>query len=131
MQFVDPPPPAKVGKATSAAPHQKLKDDLDGKVNLSSRGVRRRQQAGRGVPGSVREEDVRVTRDRRHVEIGMIENVEELRAELQVEVLRNSPDVVVLEHGEVHLRCARSDQNIAAGIASNVSTFRAMPAAIF
>src|SRR5207302_353565 len=52
--------------------------------------------------------------------VGVIQDIEELRPELYIEALRNSPDVVVLEYGKVQIRQARSHQRIAAGIASKV-----------
>ena len=52
----------------------------------------------------------------------MVENIENLRAELHVEPLRDPLDVVVLEQGEVQVRQARADQNITAGVAAEVVT---------
>ena len=50
----------------------------------------------------------------------MIQNVENLGAELNVEFLRNSLDVVVLEHGEVKRRDAGTDQDVPARISAKV-----------
>ena len=52
----------------------------------------------------------------------MIENIKHFRAELHVEVLRDSPDLVVLEHGEVQIGDPRTNQDIAARIAAKVET---------
>ena len=44
----------------------------------------------------------------------MIENIKHLHAELYVEVLRDSLDLIVFEHGEVQVCDSRPNQNIAA-----------------
>lgn len=50
----------------------------------------------------------------------MVQDIKELRPELHIEALRNPPDGVVLKYGKVKIRQARSNQGIAAGIASEV-----------
>ena len=50
----------------------------------------------------------------------MVENVEDLGAELNVESLRNFLDVVVLEEREVQGGNSRSDQNVAACVAAKI-----------
>ena len=50
----------------------------------------------------------------------MIQNIEELRPELYIEVLRNPFDVIVLKQREIQVRGPRPDQNIAAGIAPQI-----------
>src|SRR5258708_5765939 len=97
-----------------------LEDHLDGELNLARRG------GGSGhYPRSSRWrsrpiEDVGICRRRRWSKIGMIENVEDLGAELYVELFRDALDVVVLKQGEVQLGYSRTHQNIATGIAAKV-----------
>ena len=50
----------------------------------------------------------------------MVENIENLRAELNVEFLRNFLNVVVLEQREIQGSNSRSDQNVAAGVATKI-----------
>src|ERR1700682_6131882 len=50
----------------------------------------------------------------------MIHDIEHLHAELCVEVLRDSLDAIVLEHGEVQIGYAGADNNVAASIAAQV-----------
>ena len=52
----------------------------------------------------------------------MIENVEDLSAELHVESLRDSLDVIVLEQREVQRSDARAYQNIASRVSAKVET---------
>ena len=54
--------------------------------------------------------------------IGVIDYVEELGAELDVEGIGNSLDVVVFENGEIQLRQPRPDQDIPAQIALQIGT---------
>jgi len=50
----------------------------------------------------------------------MIENIKHFEAELDVEVLRDSTDVIILEDGEIQGRDAGAGQNVAAGIAAKI-----------
>ena len=50
----------------------------------------------------------------------MIENIEHLQAELDVEVLRDSADVIIFKDGEVQAGHSGADQDIAAGIAAEI-----------
>src|SRR5438270_13095604 len=52
----------------------------------------------------------------------MIENVEDLSAELHVESLRDSLDVIVLEQREVQRSDSRAYQNIASRVSAKVET---------
>src|SRR5260370_40696164 len=109
MQFVEPPPPVKAGKATSAAANQKLKDDLYRKLNFPRGCVRLGQRTRHAGQRSRPIEDVRVVGSDGGGKIGVVEKVKDLRTELDVEVFRDPLNVVVLEHGEVHLRYAGAD----------------------
>ena len=52
----------------------------------------------------------------------MVQNVKNLGAKLHVEVLRNAPDMIVLEDGEVQIGDARTDQDISTCIAAQIKT---------
>lgn len=54
----------------------------------------------------------------------MIENVKNLRAELHVEGFGDPFDVVVLENRKVHTRDSRTDQDVAAGIATKIEALQ-------
>jgi hypothetical protein len=49
----------------------------------------------------------------------VIQNIEELRLELYIEVLRNSFDVIVLKQGEIQVRGPRPVHGVAAGSANS------------
>ncbi len=48
----------------------------------------------------------------------MIDNVEHFDPELGIKILRDSPDVIVLKHGEVETGNSGTDHDIAAGVAT-------------
>src|ERR1700730_6699568 len=50
----------------------------------------------------------------------MIQNIEELRPELYIEVLRHPFDVIVLKQREIQVRGPRPDQSITSGIAPQI-----------
>ena len=50
----------------------------------------------------------------------MVQNVKDLRAKLNIEMLRDALDVIILEHREIKFGKAGTVQNIAAGIASKI-----------
>src|SRR6266403_350212 len=52
----------------------------------------------------------------------MVQDVKDLGAELHVEVLRDTPDVVILEDGKIQVGDARTRQDISARIATEVWT---------
>ena len=56
----------------------------------------------------------------RRLEVCVVQHVEHLRTELDVEALRNPPDVIILEHREVQVHNLRPDQLITAGIAEKI-----------
>src|SRR5437016_3884175 len=103
---------------------QQLENNLDRELNLACGGrcLRQETRHRRKCPRSI--ENICVIRSSRWCEVSVVKNIKHLGAELQVKPLRNSPDVVVLEDGEVQLRDTRSDQNISAGIAAKVVTQR-------
>jgi hypothetical protein len=79
------------------------------------------QQTGTAIHCAVAIYHVCVARTQiRHIKIGVVQDIEELRPELYIEALRNPPDVVALNDGKVKIRQARSNQCIAADIASEV-----------
>src|SRR5882762_11963844 len=49
----------------------------------------------------------------RRGEVSMVENVEEFRPELRVEIFRDAPNVIVLEYGNVQLGHAGANQAVA------------------
>src|SRR5579872_5633225 len=56
----------------------------------------------------------------RRKKVGVVQNVEDLRSELNVESLRNSSDRVVLSRGKVQVYKFWTDNGIAAGIAQQI-----------
>ena len=54
----------------------------------------------------------------------MVQDVKYLGAELHVEVLRDAPDVVVLEDGKIQIGDARADQDVSARIAAEVEALQ-------
>ena len=54
----------------------------------------------------------------------MIENVEHFSPELDVEIFRDFPDVVVLENREIKIYETRSGQDVAARVAAQIETLR-------
>src|SRR6266404_3651029 len=54
----------------------------------------------------------------------MVHDVEHLDAKLHVEILRDSLNAIVLEDGEVQTGDARTDQDVAAGVASKIETLQ-------
>src|SRR5882757_295954 len=54
----------------------------------------------------------------------MVQDVKDLGAELHVEVLRDTPDVVILEDGKVQVGDARTRQDISARIAAEVKALQ-------
>src|SRR5260370_33595255 len=117
MQFVEPPPPVRAGKATSSTANQMLKDDLYRKLTFPCGCSSSRQQTCLPSICSRRIENIRVVGGCGRSEIGVVENVENLSPELHVEVFRNSLNAVVFEHREVQGCYAGTDLDIATGIA--------------
>src|SRR6266851_9406223 len=115
-----------------AAVHE-LKDYFDRELNLPLRDSGAHQHArgptgiawrGRqGCSGGIENVGIAIAGSRGS-EVRMIENIEHLDAELDVEVLGDSLDVVVLENREVQTRNTRADQDIAAGISAQVETLQ-------
>src|SRR2546427_2643255 len=105
-------------------PRLRLEDHFDRKLNFPRGRSRSRQQTRHSSWCSVREKDVRVVGSRGRREVGVVHNVEDLGAELHVEVLRDTLDVVVLEHREVQIRDAWADQDVPACIASKIETLQ-------
>ena len=54
----------------------------------------------------------------------MIKNIEHFHAELYVEILRDFPDLIILEHGKVQVCGSRPNQNIAAGISAEIEALQ-------
>lgn len=100
----------------------KLKNDLDSELNFSRRRGRSGQQTRHPSICSRGIKNVGVVGSRWWSKVGMIDNVKDLRAELQVEIFGNSLDAVILEHREVQGCDARADQDVATGVAAEVET---------
>src|SRR5215469_149200 len=100
----------------------RLPNYLDGELNFSrSSGCPRQQTCHTGGrPGGI--ENIGIIRSHRRAQISVVENIEYLRAELHVEVLRDPANVIVLEDGEVHVHQSRTNQDVAAGITTQVET---------
>src|ERR1700680_4623146 len=92
---------ARKRNAWCAQPAEVSPDNLQRKLDLS--GVnRRRSQLTRGAGRrSSRIENVGVIGEYRHGEVRVIQDIEKLRPELHVEILRNPPHIVILEKGKI------------------------------
>src|SRR6266571_7831637 len=98
-----------------------LPNEFYGELNLSWIRSGLAQQTSTAVDCAVAIQHVCVeVTQTRHVKIGVVQDIEELRPELYIEALRNPPDVVVLKYGKVEIRQARPHQSVAADIASKV-----------
>jgi hypothetical protein len=103
----------------------KLKDEFDRELDLPFRNGRAKQSprspacSSQGRSRSIEEVGIAVTRAWRR-KIGVVQNVEHFCAELDVEVFRDFFDVVVLKNGEVQIRNAGADKDVAARIAAEI-----------
>src|ERR1700722_7053284 len=99
--------------------HSKSENYFDRELYLPFRNRRSYQgarcRAGQGCPVCGEDVRVAVTRSWRG-KVCMIENIEYFSAELHVEILRDFPDVIVLENREVQTGYARANQAVAASI---------------
>jgi len=97
-----------------------LPNDFQCELNLACRGLRDGEPAeGRyRDSGGVERHEVA---DRRR-EVGVIQDVKELGPELDVEGLRDSSDVVVLNHGEINVEQPWSNDCVAPQVAEEVET---------
>ena len=101
-----------------------LKDYFDRKLNLPCRCRGLGQQARCRVRCPRAVENISVDSLNRRREIRMIENIENLGAELEVEPLRDPSDVVVLEQRKVQRRDTRADQDVPPRIAAKIEALR-------
>src|SRR5712671_2559323 len=103
---------------------QKLEDHFHGNLNLPRRRGSRGQPARHRVWSSRPIKNIRVRRRGRRSKVWMIENVENLRTELNVESLRDPLYVIVLEQGEIQRCDARTNQDVAPCIAAKVKAWQ-------
>ena len=84
--------------------------------------MRRRDQAGvaDGIASGI--EDIPVIQGRR--KIRMIEKIEELGSELDVERVRDSLDVVILQQRRIEIDQSRTDQRVAPQVAAKGNRVR-------
>ena len=101
-----------------------LKDYLHRKLNLARCGCGPGQQTRRRVQGPSTIENICVDSLNRRCEIGMIEDIENLGAELDVEPLRDALDVVVFEQGKIQLCDTRTNQDVSPRIAAQIEALR-------
>src|ERR1700687_544528 len=99
-----------------------LEDNFQRELDLPLRHARPNDLSPNGVHRPIPLEDVRAIGSDGRTKIGMIENVENLGAELDVECLRESLDVVILEHREVQVLYARTDQDVPPSITPKIKT---------
>src|ERR1700737_2282003 len=97
-----------------------LKDYFDSELNLPCRCRGLGQQARCRVRGPSAIENISVDSLNRRREIGMIENIENLGAELEVESFRDALDVVVLEQRKVQRSNPRTDDDVSPCIAAQI-----------
>src|ERR1700724_2893657 len=108
---------ARKRNAWCAQPAEVSPDNLERKLDLSGVDRRRGQLTRNAGRCSRRIENVGVIGEYRHGEVGVIQDIEELRPELHIETFRNPPDIVILEKGKIQVRNSWSDQDVATGIA--------------
>ena len=101
-----------------------LEDYFDRKLNLPRCGGGLGQQSRRRVQGSSAIENICVDSLSRRRKIGMIENVENLGAELDIKPFRDALDVVVLEQRKVERRNPRTDHDVSPCIAAKIEALR-------
>ena len=108
-----------------------LEDQFDRELDLPLRD--RRPQQDTCIPAITEERIERRSRRIENVgidvsgglgwrEVGVIKDIKHLHAELYVEVLRDSLDVVVLENGEIQVRNPGADQDVSARIPAQIET---------
>ena len=116
------------GHQQSAAAREildQLKDEFDRELDLPFRNCRAEQSprgpacSSQGRSRSIKEVGIAVTWAWWR-KISVVQNVKHFCAELDVEIFRDSSDVVVLKNGEVQIRNAWADKNVAAGIAAEI-----------
>ena len=97
-------------------------DQFQCELNLARWGLSRSNQTGTGsgAPGLL--EDNAII-DRRS-EVGAVEYIEKLCPKLDVKILRDPPDTVVLEQGEVQVGEAGSNHRVTAQVAPQVGWIR-------
>ena len=98
-----------------------LEDEFERELNLAFRngGPHQRSRDAVRTPISSKDVGIAITGSR-GPKVGMIDNVEHFDPELDIEILRDSPDVIVLEHGEVETGDSGTDHDIATGVAAEV-----------
>src|SRR6266478_1512923 len=100
-----------------------LKDYLHRKLNFPCRCSSGRQPTRHRIWGSRPIKNIRVCRRGGRSKVWMIENVEDLGAELNVESLGNSLNVIILEKREVQRCDAWANQDVAPCIAAKVEAW--------
>jgi hypothetical protein len=101
-----------------------LPDQLDAELDLPGiRGSRSQQPRG-CIPHAARIENVRVVRQYWDLEVRVIGQIEEFRAELDVERFRNVADTIVFDQGKVQVGKPRTGENISPRTAAQVDARR-------
>ena len=107
---------------TRASPQ--LPKQFHGELNFSRRGCGRGQLTSNARGRASRIEDISIVWRDRHGKVGVVQHVEELGAELHVEVLRDFSNTIVLEDRKVQIGQTWSDQDITPGVTTKVKTLR-------
>src|SRR5207237_9466782 len=102
------------------APRRNLSspDKLQRKLNFPVGNLGRSELSERRIRRSVHVREGAEVRRRREVDV--IENIEHLRAELQIERLGDFRNEVVLEYGEIHVKEGWPDNHVPSQVAANV-----------
>src|SRR5580765_3530199 len=101
-----------------------LEYELDCELDLALRNRRPGEQPCHSGRCTVREKNVGVVRGCGRREVGVVQDVEDLGPELYVEILRDTPDVIVLKDGQVQTSDAWADQNIPTRIAAEIEALQ-------
>jgi hypothetical protein len=86
---------------TASSPVTPLPDYLQRKLNFAGWGLRGSDQPGAGRAVAILIEDGPIIVGRS--EVGAVEDIEEFRPELDIEIFRDLPDTVVLEQREIQV----------------------------
>src|SRR5713226_9331103 len=93
-------------------------DQFQRELDFPGRGLGGSNQTGAGDGVPILVEDGPIIGGRG--EVGAVEYIEELRSKLNVEILRDPPDRMVLEQGEIQVREAGPNHRITAQIPPQV-----------
>ena len=111
---------------------RELEDEFERELNLALGNSGPEQNAScaarnyvgsEGCSSGVKDVGIAVARTWRR-KVGMVENIEHFDAELDIEVLGDSSDAIVFEHGEVQAGDSGADQDVAPCVAAKIEALQ-------